>query len=90
LKNEETKRCPPPHPIDGLFPAPLGCLLLRSEDKVTLYDVQQKRSLAEINATDIRYAFWSNDKSPLVALVGKDSTFCPSIVIELSFRHYSC
>lgn len=73
LKNEETKRCTPQHNVDWMFPAPSGLLLLRSEEKITLYDVQQKKSLAELTTPEIKYAFWSHDKEPSVALVGKDS-----------------
>lgn len=43
--NEVTKVITPPHPIDDLFSAYTDTLLLRSEDKLTLYDVQQERVL---------------------------------------------
>lgn len=72
LKNETVKRLQVPPGTDMMFPAGLATLLLRSEDKVILYDAQQKRSIAEIAANNVKYAFW-NDKQDLVALLGKDS-----------------
>eukprot|EP01119_Soliformovum_irregulare_P024827 TRINITY_DN8_c0_g4_i1.p1 TRINITY_DN8_c0_g4~~TRINITY_DN8_c0_g4_i1.p1 ORF type:complete len:1245 (-),score=439.76 TRINITY_DN8_c0_g4_i1:63-3797(-) len=73
LKNEETKRCASPFQVDAMYAAPNGLLLLKGEDKVALYDVQQRRVLHELNVTDIRYVFWSGDKEALVALVSKEA-----------------
>jgi len=73
LKNEETRRCVPPHPIDNLYAAPAGMLLLRGEDKVSLFDVQQKRVMGELSVNDVRSVFWSFDASSLVALVSKET-----------------
>ena len=67
-----------------LFPAGLTCVLLRSEDKVILYDLQQKRSLAELLAPNIKYVFWS-EKHGHVALMGKDSMCSPPTnILELA------
>lgn len=41
-KNEEVKRTQAPFTVDNLFPAPNGDVLLRGEDRVALFDVQQK------------------------------------------------
>ena len=73
LKNEEVKRCTPPSAVDRLFPGPIGTLLLRADDRITLYDIQQRRALAELQTPPIKFVAWSNDKTPLVALVGKDT-----------------
>jgi hypothetical protein len=41
-----------------------------------MYDVQQKKLMAEIVTPEIKFVYWSHDpKAPCVALVGKDSTF---------------
>mmetsp|Transcript_3323 Transcript_3323/g.4566 ORF Transcript_3323/g.4566 Transcript_3323/m.4566 type:complete len:1271 (+) Transcript_3323:103-3915(+) len=59
---------------DYIFAGPLGTLLMRCDDKLVLYDVQQKKSIGEMTTTDpVKYVYWSNDKNPLVALVSKDS-----------------
>lgn len=48
LKNEVTKKVQTP-PCDEVFYAGTGMLLLRDPDHVTLFDVQQKRTLAQGN-----------------------------------------
>lgn len=55
LKNEETKRCVPPYPVDMLFPGPTGYVLMRSDERITLYDVQQRKVVAEITTPFIKY-----------------------------------
>lgn len=73
LKNEETKKLTIPLAVDNIFPAPNGQLLLRSEDKMMLYDIQQKKTVAELVTPEIKYVFWSHgEKGQLVAMVGKD------------------
>ncbi len=57
LKNEETKRCAPPFPVDTLFAGPTGCVLTRSEERVSLYDVQQRKVIADITTPYIKYLF---------------------------------
>lgn len=46
LKNEVTKKVQTP-PCDEVFYAGTGMLLLKDPDHVTLFDVQQKRTLAQ-------------------------------------------
>ncbi|MEW5314346.1 MAG: hypothetical protein WDW38_005854 [Sanguina aurantia] len=71
LQNEITKRCPPPCPTaDAIFYAGTGMLLVRSEDKVTLFDVQQRTSIAELSTPFVKYVVWNADMS-CVALLSK-------------------
>ena len=72
LNNDETKRCEPNFPVDMMFPGPLGSVLLRSDDRVYLYDLQQKKSFAELTVTGVKAVYWANDFSN-VALITKDS-----------------
>ncbi|XP_015747725.1 PREDICTED: coatomer subunit alpha-like [Acropora digitifera] len=69
LKNEVTKKVQTP-PCDMIFYAGTGSLLLRDTDSVTLFDVQQKRTLATVKVNKVRYVVWSADMS-YVALLGK-------------------
>lgn len=69
LKNEVTKKVQTP-PCDMIFYAGTGSLLLRDTDSVTLFDVQQKRSLASVKVNKVRYVVWSADMAH-VALLGK-------------------
>ena len=44
-----TKKLAPPHAAtDLIFYAGTGMLLCRAEDKVTLFDLQQKRAMGEL------------------------------------------
>jgi len=44
FQNEVTKKCAPPHAsTDCMFPVGTGMLLLRSEERISLYDVQQRK-----------------------------------------------
>ncbi|CAF1023866.1 unnamed protein product [Didymodactylos carnosus] len=68
-KNEITKKIQLPN-CDEIFYAGTGLLLIREQDHVTLYDAQQKRSLASVRITKAKYAIWSNDMS-YVSLLSK-------------------
>lgn len=69
LKNEVTKKVQVPN-CDEIFYAGTGMLLLRDADQVILFDVQQKRTLAEVKISKCRYVVWSGDMS-YVALLAK-------------------
>jgi len=52
-----TKKCPPPcATTDALFYAGTGLLLCRAEDKVVLFDVQQRLAVAELPTPPIKCA----------------------------------
>ncbi|KAG1674856.1 hypothetical protein FOA52_015244 [Chlamydomonas sp. UWO 241] len=72
LQNEITKKCAPPNAgaTDAVFYAGTGMLLCRSEDKVTLFDVQQRTVLAELATPYVKYVVWNADMSQ-VALLSK-------------------
>ena len=71
LRNEVTKKCAPPLPgTDAIFYAGTGCLLCRSEDKMVLFDVQQRTVMAELATPFVKYVVWSADGS-MVALLSK-------------------
>ncbi len=53
---EVVKKITTPHAVDALLSAPLDCLLLRSDDKVTLFDVQQAPLPPSIASTSLSYA----------------------------------
>jgi len=69
LKNEVTKKVSIPN-CDEIFYAGTGMLLLRDTDAVTLFDVQQKRSLGQVKIPKCRYVVWSADMAT-VALLSK-------------------
>lgn len=72
LKNEVNKRLTD-RSVDMIFPAPTGFLLMRFEDKISLFDVQQKKAKGELSTPPIKFAVWSSaEQGGSVALVGKD------------------
>lgn len=55
---------------DGIFYAGTGTLLVRSEDKMVLFDVQQRTVQAELTTPFVKYVVWSSDMNH-VALLSK-------------------
>ncbi len=72
---EISKAFPPPTVADAILSAPPDCLLFRSDDRVTLYDVQQELTLGELKMKNVKAAIWqdatsvSHPEGPLVALL---------------------
>ncbi|BBN03852.1 coatomer subunit alpha [Marchantia polymorpha subsp. ruderalis] len=78
LRNEVTKKVTLPFSTtDAVFYAGLGNLLCRSEDKVILFDVQQRNTLGELNTPFVKYVVWSSDME-LVALISKHAIIIAS------------
>eukprot|EP01111_Echinosteliopsis_oligospora_P014697 TRINITY_DN5593_c0_g1_i1.p1 TRINITY_DN5593_c0_g1~~TRINITY_DN5593_c0_g1_i1.p1 ORF type:complete len:1233 (-),score=305.98 TRINITY_DN5593_c0_g1_i1:20-3718(-) len=71
MKNDEVKRCPLPFTADMMFAAPTGSVLIRGEDRVAMYDVQQRKVTAELMCPPVKYAIWAANSS-YVALIGRD------------------
>lgn len=71
LKNETTKKVQIPN-CDEMFYAGIGMLLLRDNENLILFDVRQKRAVAEVKIGKCRYVVWST-KMTHVALLAKHS-----------------
>ena len=69
LKNEVTKKLEI-STCEAIFHAGTGHLLIKEGDNVTLYDIQQKKSLNSVRCTKAKYVVWSADASK-VAILGK-------------------
>jgi coatomer subunit alpha len=72
LQNETTKRVQPPVPnVDAIYDGGAsGRLILRTEDRAVLFEVQSRRVLGEITAPKMKHIHWSPDGSK-VAIVCK-------------------
>lgn len=72
LRNEVGKKFPAPYPTtDGMFAAgTAGRVLLRSEDRISLFDTQARRVLGEVVVPMVRHVVWNKDGS-MVALLCK-------------------
>ncbi|CDY42637.1 BnaC01g00490D [Brassica napus] len=77
LKNEVVKKSSLPIPTDSIFYAGTGNLLCRSEDKVVIFDLQQRLVLGELQTPFVRYVVWSNDMES-VALLSKHTIIIAS------------
>ncbi|XP_050443859.1 coatomer subunit alpha-like [Adelges cooleyi] len=82
LKNEVTKKNIGPNNVDEIFYAGTGLLLLRDPENLTLFDVTQKRVLAQAKIAKCRYVNWSNDGS-LLAVLCKNNIYICSRKLEI-------
>lgn len=67
-----TKVVKPPVQTNEIFYGGTASLLLSTPTAVVLYDIQQQKTLAEINSPPVKYAIWNTDSS-MVALLSKHS-----------------
>ncbi|KAK1315740.1 Coatomer subunit alpha-1 [Acorus calamus] len=77
LKNEIVKKSGLPIATDAIFYAGTGNLLCRAEDKVVIFDLQQRTVLGDLQAQFVKYVVWSNDMES-VALLTKHAIIIAS------------
>ena len=72
FENKVIKKLPPPNPsTDGMFFAGTpGRILLSSEDKMTLFDINSRKTVSELQVPRVKYVIWSHDYN-FVALLSK-------------------
>ncbi|KAJ7877137.1 coatomer WD associated region-domain-containing protein [Mycena leptocephala] len=70
LANSVVKTIKPPGQMNEIFYGGTASLILSSTSSVVLYDIQQQKTLAEVNSPPVKYVVWSNNGS-LVALMSK-------------------
>jgi len=61
-----------PVQTNEIFYGGTACLILSSTSTVVLYDIQQQKTIAEINSPPVKYVIWSAD-GQLVVLMSKHS-----------------
>ncbi|GAM20654.1 hypothetical protein SAMD00019534_038290 [Acytostelium subglobosum LB1] len=81
IDNEEVKRFQPAVTVEWLFPAPVGHVLVMSDEKMMLFDIQTKNPVAELATPSIRYVIWSKDFN-FVALLARDSIILATRKLE--------
>ncbi|KAL3634312.1 hypothetical protein CASFOL_021366 [Castilleja foliolosa] len=72
LKNEIVKKTVLPIATDAIFYAGTGNLLCRAEDRVVIFDLQQRIIIGDLQTSFVRYVVWSHDMES-VALLSKHS-----------------
>ncbi|THH21133.1 hypothetical protein EW146_g328 [Bondarzewia mesenterica] len=70
LTNSVVKSIKPPVQTNEIFYGGTASLILSSTSSVVLYDIQQQRTIAEINSPPVKYVIWNADGSQ-VALLSK-------------------
>eukprot|EP00163_Fabomonas_tropica_P030426 TRINITY_DN6854_c0_g1_i2.p1 TRINITY_DN6854_c0_g1~~TRINITY_DN6854_c0_g1_i2.p1 ORF type:complete len:1127 (-),score=252.92 TRINITY_DN6854_c0_g1_i2:190-3570(-) len=71
LSGETTKKVAPPHAsADMLFQAGTGQVLVRSDEKMTLFDLTKRRVIGSIPTSRVKYVVW-NDDHTMVAMISK-------------------
>ncbi|KAF9467884.1 coatomer subunit alpha-2 [Collybia nuda] len=70
LSNAVVKTIKPPVQTNEIFYGGTASLILSSTSTVVLYDIQQQKTIAEINSPPVKYVIWSGDGA-LVALMSK-------------------
>ncbi|PPS05926.1 hypothetical protein GOBAR_AA14693 [Gossypium barbadense] len=77
LKNEVVRKSGLPVPTDAIFYAGTGNLLCRSDDRVVVFDLQQRLVLGDLQTPFVKYVVWSSDMES-VALLSKHSIIITS------------
>nr|POE59784.1 coatomer subunit alpha-3 [Quercus suber] len=77
LKNEIVKKSALPIAADAIFYAGTGNLLCRAEDRVVIFDLQQRLVLGELQTPFVKYVVWSHDMEN-VALLSKHAIIIAS------------
>ncbi|KAI9727824.1 MAG: hypothetical protein M1834_007971 [Cirrosporium novae-zelandiae] len=87
LSNSTTKTIKPPvGTVDAYFGG-TGCLLLITPTTVYLYDIQQKKQLAELSVTGVKYVVWSGDGQYAALLSKHNVTIVTKALAQVSTLH---
>ena len=87
LANATTKTISPPTPTESLFYAGTGSLLLGNADSVTVFDVQQRRAMATLSVSKVKYVVWNKDMSRAALLSKHTITICDRKLKQLCSVH---
>jgi coatomer protein complex subunit alpha (xenin) len=74
--NEISKVLPPVADANRVFRGPQGMVLVRSEDKVYLFDLAQKVVIAEAAVAKVRYVQWDSNFNKVALMSRNTITFC--------------
>lgn len=87
LSNATTKTLKPPAGTTDVFFGGTGCLLLITPQIVVLYDIQQKKQLAELAVAGVKYVVWSNDGLYAALLSKHNVTIVTKTLEQVSTLH---
>ncbi len=87
LSNSTTKTIKPPTGTTDICFGGTGNLLLITPTAVHLYDIQQKKSVAELSVSGVKYVFWSNDGLYAALLSKHNVTIVTKTLEQVSTLH---
>ena len=87
LTNNTTKTIKPPPGTVDVYSGGTGCLLLMTPTTVVLYDIQQKKHLAELSVAGIKYVVWSGDGLYAALLSKHNVTIVNKSLEQISTLH---
>ena len=87
LSNSTTKSLKPPHGTVDMVFGGAGCLLLITPTTVYLYDIQQKKQLAELPIVGVKYVVWSTDGLHAALLSKHNVTIVDKSLKQISTLH---
>ena len=87
LANSTTKTIKPPPGTTDIYFGGTGCLLLIAPTLVALYDIQQKKQLAELTVAGVKYVVWSSDGLYAALLSKHNVTIVTKTLEQVSTLH---
>jgi coatomer protein complex subunit alpha (xenin) len=87
LTNSTTKTIKPPAGTTDISFAGHGTLLLMTATSVVMYDIQQKKQLAELAINGVKYASWTSDYSHAALLSKHNVTIVTRNLQQISTLH---
>jgi len=87
LSNSTTKTIKPPTGTTDIFFGGPNCLLLVTATSVVLYDIQQKKQLAELTVNGVKYIVWSSDGLHAALLSKHNVTVVTKNLQQISTLH---
>ncbi|KPM37452.1 putative coatomer subunit alpha [Neonectria ditissima] len=87
LSNNVTRSFKPPVGTTDIYFGGTGNLLIITPTAVHLYDIQQKKSVAELSVTGVKYVIWSNDGLYAAFLSKHNVTIVTKALAQVSTLH---
>lgn len=87
LSNSTTKTIQPPSGTTDLYFGGTGCLLFITPTSVVLFDIQQKKQLAKVAVSGVKYVVWSNDGLYAALLSKHNVTIVTKSLEQVSSLH---
>ncbi|OQD77245.1 hypothetical protein PENDEC_c003G02509 [Penicillium decumbens] len=87
LSNSTTKTIKPPAGTTDIYFGGTGCLLFITATSVVLFDIQQKKQLAEVTVSGVKYVVWSNDGLYCALLSKHNVTIVTKTLEQVSTLH---